>query len=139
MASDVPVTTVNTQHVPGGKSPTAATALPSGGKSLPVNGHSAASPTDTKLKAPVKSADKSADPAAAKGSPDLPALVQQLNRHLQNSGRPNQYKLDSSSGRNVIQEINPDTNEVVDEIPATEFKALAQELGISGLLVDTRA
>jgi len=27
----------------------------------------------------------------------------------------------------------------VGEIPASEFKALAQELGISGLLVDARA
>ena len=68
-----------------------------------------------------------------------PALLAQLNRHLQNSGRPNHFKLDTSGGRNVIQEINPDTSKVVSEIPANEFKALAQELGIAGLLFDARA
>jgi uncharacterized FlaG/YvyC family protein len=76
---------------------------------------------------------------AAKPPPDLPALLAQLNKHLQSSGRPNHYKLDSSTGHRVIQEINPDTSEVVSEIPANEFKALAQSLGISGLLFDAHA
>lgn len=43
----------------------------------------------------------------------------------------------------MIQEINPDTGEVVGELPESEFKGLAQgltqESGVSGLLVDTRA
>jgi uncharacterized FlaG/YvyC family protein len=66
-------------------------------------------------------------------------LLAQLNKHFQDSGRPTQFRLDSSSGRQLIQEVNPDSGEVVGEIPANEFKALAQELGISGLLLDTRA
>ena len=138
MASDVPVTTVNTQHVPGRKSPTVITGPLPSGKSLPADGRSAPSAADASLRSSSKTLANSTDPAV-KSSPDLHALVQQLNRHVQNSGRLNQYKLDSSSGRDVIQEINPDTKQVVSEIPANEFKALAQELGISGLLVDTRA
>jgi uncharacterized FlaG/YvyC family protein len=99
---------------------------------LPPGGSSAAaSATNPK---PAKPADSSAKPP-----PDLHALVAQLNKHVQSSGRPNHYKLDSSSGHQVIQEINPDTSRVVSEIPASEFNALAQSLGISGLLLDARA
>ena len=118
--------------VRGTQSPTSATANPANGKFLPPGASStAASTTNPK---PAKPTDNS-----AKSPPDLPALLAQLNKHLQSSGRPNHYKLDSSSGHRVIQEINPDTSQVVSEIPASEFKALAQELGISGLLLDAHA
>ena len=129
MASDaVPVKASTTPLVRGTQSPTAATANPASGKFLPPGGSSTTNP-------------KSARPAedSAKPPPDLHALVAQLNKHLQSSGRPNHYKLDSSSGHRVIQEINPDTSRVVSEIPASEFKALAQSLGISGLLLDAHA
>jgi uncharacterized FlaG/YvyC family protein len=133
MANDaVPVKASTTPLVRGGQSPTAATVNPAGGKTLPPGVSStAASTTNPK---PAKPAVNSAKPP-----PDLPALLAQLNKHLQSSGRPNHYKLDASSGREVIQEINPDTSEVVSEIPANQFKALAQELGISGLLIDAHA
>ncbi len=133
MASDADsIKASTTPLVRGVQAPTSATANPSSGKSLPPGGSStAALATNPK---PAKPADNSAKPP-----PDLPALLAQLNKHLQSSGRPNHYRLDSSSGHRVIQEINPDTKEVVSEIPASEFKALAQELGISGLLLDAHA
>lgn len=114
--------------VRGVQSPAPATTKPSSGKFVPPGGSSTAAPK------PAKAADSSVKPPA-----DLPALLEQLNKHLQSSGRPNHYKLDSSTGHRVIQEINPDTSEVVSEIPANEFKALAQSLGISGLLLDAHA
>ena len=127
MASDADsVKASNIPLVRGVQSPTSATANPASGKFLPPGG------TATVHK-PAKPAD------SAKPQPDLPALIAQLNKHLQSSGRPNHYKLDSSTGHRVIQEINPDTSEVVSEIPANEFKALAQSLGISGLLLDAHA
>jgi uncharacterized FlaG/YvyC family protein len=133
MANDaVPVKASTTPLVRGTQSPTSATANPASGKSLPPGGSStAASTTNPKQTRPADN--------AAKAPPDLHALVAQLNKHLQSSGRPNHYRLDSSSGRRVIQEINPDTSKVVSEIPASEFKALAQSLGISGLLLDAHA
>src|SRR5260370_22185469 len=133
MASDADsIKASTTPLVRGVQAPTSATANPSSGKSLPPGGSStAALATNPK---PAKPADNSAKPP-----PDLPALLAQLNKHLQSSGRPNHYRLDSSSGHPAIQEINPDTKEVVSEIPASEFKALAQELGISGLLLDAHA
>jgi len=133
MANDADsVKASTTPLVRGAQSPTSATANLVNGKFLPPGGPStAASTTNPK---PAKPADSSAKPP-----PDLSALVAQLNKHLQSSGRPNHYKLDSSTGHRVIQEINPDTKEVVSEIPANEFKALAQSLGVSGLLFDAHA
>ena len=129
MASDADsVKASTTPLVRGVQPPASATANPSSGKFLPPRGTSAAIPK------PVQPPDGHAKPP-----PDLPALLAQLNKHLQSSGRPNHYKLDSSTGHRVIQEINPDTSEVVSEIPASEFKALAQSLGISGLLLDAHA
>jgi uncharacterized FlaG/YvyC family protein len=132
MANDADsVKASTTPLVRGAQSPTSATANPANGKFLPPGGSStAASTTNPKPAKPVE---------AVKPPPDLNVLLAQLNKHLQNSGRPNHYKLDSSTGHRVIQEINPDTKEVVSEIPASEFKALAQSLGISGLLLDAHA
>ena len=110
-------------------SPTAVSNL-QGGQFLPSLAASTGLPAAKKPSAILKD---------AKPPLDYQALLAQLNKHLQSSGRPNQYKLDNSSGRNVIQEINPDTSNVIAEIPASEFKALAQELGISGLLIDAHA
>lgn len=129
MASDgVPINASVTSLVQ--VSQTTTTGNPASGKPLPANGnHAAAQPNQA----------NSSRPPAAKPPTDLHAVAAQLNKLPQSSGRPTKYRLDSSSGRQVIQEINPDTREVVGELPANEFKALAQELGISGLLVDTRA
>jgi uncharacterized FlaG/YvyC family protein len=127
MASDgIPVKPFASQSVQGTKPPAVAAVAPSNGKTLPASGHHA--PTQ-----PGHS------PPPAKPAPDLHALVAQLNKHAQNSGRPNQYRLSSSAGHSVIQEVNPDTGKVLSEIPASEFRALAQSLGISGLLVDAHA
>ena len=133
MASDADSVKASTiTPVRSSQPPPAATANPASGKILPPHGSSTvASTTNPK---PAKPADSSAKPPA-----DVHALLAQLNKHLQSSGRPNHYKLDASSGREVIQEINPDTSEVVSEIPASQFKALAQSLAISGLLLDEHA
>jgi uncharacterized FlaG/YvyC family protein len=132
MASDgVPVKALVTNLAQVTQAPPVATAHQASGKILPASGNNG--PIQPNRASSTVKAPPVKPPA------DLQALVGQLNKHLQSSGRPIQYRLDSSSGRQVIQEINPDTNAVVGEIPANEFKALAQELGISGLLVDTRA
>jgi hypothetical protein len=131
MASDgIPVKPFASQPVQGSNPPppvvVAATAHPSNGKSLPASGINAPAQ-------PVR------PPPPVKPAADLHALLAQLNKQVQSSGRPNQYRLSSSAGHQVIQEVNPDTNKVIGEIPASEFKALAQSLGVSGLLVDAHA
>jgi uncharacterized FlaG/YvyC family protein len=127
MASDgIPVNLPVTRLVHGGRAQTSGTVQIPSGKSLPPNGQAA----------PPK-ADKH-DAGASKAA-DSQALVAQLNKRLNDSGRPTQFRLDSSSGRNMIQEINPATGQVVEEYPESEFPILAQGLSVSGLLVDTQA
>jgi len=124
MASDgIPVSVPATRPVHGSQAPISTTAHAAGGKSLPVNGHATA-----------------AAPAVhAKSAPDLPALVAQLNKYFRESGRPNQFRLDASSGGKQIEEINPDTGEVVGQYSAAEFPLLFRSLGVPGVLIDSHA
>jgi uncharacterized FlaG/YvyC family protein len=127
MASDgIPVSVPVTRPVHGSQAPTSATVQESGGKSLPANGHAAAAAAAT--------------PAVrTKSAPDLPALVAQLNKYFRESGRPNQFRLDTSSGSKQIQEINPDSGEVIGEYSAAEFPLLFRSLGVPGVLIDSHA
>jgi hypothetical protein len=93
------------------------------GKSLPPSGKTAAA---------------HAAPAAS-SAPSVEALVAQLNKHLNDSGYPNQYRVDPNSSGKRIQQINPASGEVVGEFEISEFPALARSVGVSGALVDSRA
>ncbi len=96
------------------------------GKTLPPGGNRTADPA-------AHATVKVSDPAS------LEALVAQLNKHLNDSGRPDQFRVDPSSGNKVIQQINPASGAVVGEFLISEFPALARSVGISGGLVDSRA
>ncbi len=93
-----------------------------GGKTLPQGGKSAVAPA---ARAPA--------PEAAQ------ALVAQLNKHLNDSGRPDQFRVDPNSDNKVIQQINPANGEVVGEFLISEFPALARSVGVTGgALIDSR-
>jgi hypothetical protein len=80
-----------------------------------------------------------AHPAAqAAGTQSAEALVAQLNKHLNESGRPDQYRAAQSSAGKVIQQINPANGEVVGEFLMSEFPALARSVGVLGALVNAR-
>jgi hypothetical protein len=65
-------------------------------------------------------------------------LVAQLNKHLNISGRPDQYRVDPTG--KVIQQINPATGDVLGEFLISEFPALARSVGLSGgAIIDDRA
>jgi len=70
---------------------------------------------------------------------DLPTQVRLLNKYLNDSGKPNQFRVAPDSDDKIIQEINPANGEVIGEYPAAEFAALAKSVGISGVLVDRHA
>ncbi len=116
--------------------------LSAGGKSLPPDGKAAAS------QGPLSPAPAASSVAAAASTGSKPVvqptadpqvLVEQLNKFLNDSGRPDQFRLDPASGGKLIQQINPATGAVVGEFSATEFPALARGVGVSGLLVDRLA
>jgi uncharacterized FlaG/YvyC family protein len=89
----------------------------SSGKTLPRSGRAAAPPASTRLQ----------------------AQVTLLNKYLNDSGKPDQFRVDPSSDNKLIQQINPATGAVIGEFPAAEFAELARSVGISGAIVDSHA
>ena len=141
MASDgVPVKAPVTRLVQGSQAPIPQRAVELGGHSLPPGGNAAAGHGGTPAaRGAHPAAAPKQTPPQASPKPDLRALVALLNKHLNDSGRPNQFRVDPSAGSKLIQEINPATGDVVGEFAATEFRTLATSLGITGLLVDSHA
>ena len=135
MASDgQPVKIPAVSLVHGSQAPT--TVKGQSGKILAQSGNATASA------AAVRPAAKTGVPAKtspAVGSTDLPAQITLLNKFLNDSGRPVQFRVDPTSDNKLIQEVNPATGEVIGEYSATEFAALARSVGISGVLVNTHA
>jgi hypothetical protein len=83
--------------------------------------------------------DAAAHRPSAPPKPDLQAQVTLLNKYLNESGRPDQFRVAPQADANLIQEINPATGAVIAEYSATEFPALARSLGISRGLIDSHA
>lgn len=124
MANDgSPVQIPAASLVHGSQAPTAAKIQQRSGNSLPQGGNIAAG--------------RAANSGAAAAS--LQAQVALLNKFLNDSGRPAQFRVDPSSDEKLIQEINPATSEVIAEYSAAEFPALARSVGVVGSLVDSRA
>jgi hypothetical protein len=69
---------------------------------------------------------------------DSQALVDLLNKHLNDSGQPDQFRVDPASNE-LIQQINPANGAVVGQFSIDEFPALARSVGASGGIVDDRA
>jgi uncharacterized FlaG/YvyC family protein len=136
MASDgVPVNSPVTRLVHGSQASASIPVPPATGKTLPNTG-GVLPATALAAPPPVKAADPA---AAAKSEADLRALIARLNKALNDSGQPNQFRVDPTSGNKVIQEINPATGAVVGEYSTAEFPALARGLGVSGLVFDGHA
>ncbi|HTB91097.1 MAG TPA: flagellar protein FlaG [Steroidobacteraceae bacterium] len=103
----------------------------------PVHGSQA--PTTVTVQRSGKVLPPSGRPAAPPAAPSLQAQVQQLNKYLNDSGKPDQFRVDPDSDGKLIQQVNPANGEVIAEFPASEFAALARSVGISGVIVDKRA
>ncbi|MGB6356704.1 MAG: hypothetical protein WBF21_22225 [Steroidobacteraceae bacterium] len=123
-SSGDPVQIPATSLVHGGQAQTTVLVQQPGGKSLPPSGNTAA---------------ETAKESTAAPKPDLQAQVALLNKYLNDSGRPDQYRVDPSSDAKLIQQINPATGAVIGEFSASEFPALARSVGVSGALIDSHA
>ncbi|MGO9513843.1 MAG: hypothetical protein ACLP2F_09415 [Steroidobacteraceae bacterium] len=110
------------------------------GKPLPADGKNVP-------RAPARSGvtAKAATDAATAANPPAPrstdpqSLVDLLNKYLNESGRPDLFRLAPNSGGKLIQQVNPATGEVIGEFPVSEFPALARSVGASSLLIDSLA
>ena len=96
----------------------------SSGKSLPPSGNPAV---------------EAAKNGAAAPQSNLQAQVALLNKFLNDSGRPDEYRVAPASDAKLIQQINPATGAVIGEFSASEFPALARSVGVSGALIDSHA
>jgi hypothetical protein len=90
---------------------------------------------------PVPAVTKAAQAVASRtaDSQSAQSIVDSLNKHLNDTGRPTQFRVDPNSGDKLIQEVNPANGEVVGEFSVEQFPALARSIGASGLLVDHMA
>jgi hypothetical protein len=79
-----------------------------------------------------------APPSGAASGGAAQALVNLLNRNLNDSGQPDQFRVDPASNE-LIQQINPANGAVVGQFSIEEFPALARSVGASGGIVDDRA
>ena len=101
--------------------------------------HGSQAPTPVAAPSSGNILPRSGRPAAPPAAPNLQAQVQLLNKFLNDSGKPDQFRVAPDSDDKIIQQVNPATGEVIAEFPASEFAALARSVGISGVLVDKRA
>ncbi len=112
------------------------------GNSVPPSGKTAASPAASAPEAAANAsyaAASTVNKSPVQRSVDPQSLVSQLNKYLNDSGRPDQFRVDPASDGKLIQQVNPETGAVIGEFSASEFPALARSVGASGLLVDSLA
>jgi FlaG protein len=101
--------------------------------------HGSQAPTTVSVQQSGTVLPRSGRPAAPPAAADLQAQVQLLNKYLNDSGKPDQFRVAPDSDDKLIQQVNPANGEVLAEFPASEFAALARSVGISGVVVDKRA
>ena len=58
--------------------------------------------------------------------------VQQIQSYLNDSQRQLQFQVDSSSGRTIVRVVNPETSELIRQIPSEEVLVLARAIGNQG-------
>lgn len=72
--------------------------------------------------------------------PPLETAVKQINQYLADSRRNLVFEIDDQSGRTVIRVINPETQEVIREIPPKETRRLANQIATGDArILDIRA
>lgn len=101
----------------------------------------------TPVAVPVAGSSGGALPAAGKQLPprveiqsvDISRAITNLNQFLKDSQRDFLFRLDESSGRVVITIVNPNTGEIVRQIPPEEVLKAAHTLREAGILLSARA
>ena len=78
-----------------------------------------------------------APPPAA--TSDLSRAIAVLNRFLADSQRSFRFQVDDASGRTIVRIVNPETGEMVRQIPSEDVLAAARALRDAGSLLNLRA
>ncbi len=116
------------------QTPRASSAVSGSGKVLP----SATLPSSGGNSLPGR--EKAQTPLSrAENERELNELAQRASHYLRESGRAISFRVQSAAGRTVIQEVNPDTGEIIAELTSAQLLSLAHGLGLAGHVVDERA
>lgn len=70
---------------------------------------------------------------------DVDRAVARLNELMSGNRRSLRFQVDQDAGRTVITVINPQTKEVIRQIPPEELLSIARSLEQLGALIDARA
>jgi hypothetical protein len=135
MTSDVASVQISTTSLVQGSHAPTAVLVHKSGNTLPQNGKVTAAPPASQPK--VTRDQQQAPKAPPPVRPDPATQVAILNKFLNDSGRPSQFR--ASSNNKLIDEINPANGKVIAQYPVDEFAELARSVGISGALVNQRA
>ena len=85
---------------------------------------------------PASARDEAASPAQA----ELSAAVSNIQDHMQSIRRDLQFSVDEDSGETVVKVVDPETEEVIRQIPPKELLTLSQRLDeAAGLLIKAEA
>lgn len=105
----------------------AARAIGAGGTNLPPGGNRQLPAMDARV--------------AEQTAVDLEAAMQRMNAQMMESRRALRFQVDESSGRTIVTVLNPETGEIVRQIPSPEMMALARSLeaGGKGAMLQERA
>jgi hypothetical protein len=106
---------------------------------LPAIGPVQSQPPAAAVQHSGKVLPQSGKPAPAAPATNVQAQVTLLNKYLNDSGKPDQFRVAPGSDDKLIQQINPANGDVIGEFPASEFAALARSVGISGVALDKHA
>lgn len=88
-----------------------------------------------------EAAQKGGKPAPSGGkqlppAPDLQSVkraVKQINAYLSDSQRTLNFQIHEASGRTIVRVINPETDEIIRQIPSEEVLKLAAAMQSQGL------
>jgi len=84
-------------------------------------------------KALPETGEKLPEDKAPEPTPERVAqAVQQIQSYLNDSQRQLQFQVDADSGRTIVRVVNPETNEVIRQIPGEEVLKLARAIGATG-------
>lgn len=100
---------------------------PQGGKPLPTDGKA------------LPSAEPARDAMVPSTLAALDGVVQNLNQFMSANRRDLVFRVDQDSGRLIITVMNPETGEVVRQIPPDELLSVARTMREAGFLLDTHA
>ena len=106
-----------------------------------LNIRDAAKPASTTSRAEAAAAGKALPkdgeklPPAEREAPTperVAQAVQQIQSYLSDSQRQLQFQVDVDSGRTIVRVVNPETKEVIRQIPGDEVLKLARAVGSNG-------